>query len=775
MKRNIARFISVFLVLVIVFNIVACSSKTNDNNNESMTLNLIEADGADGPYSSDSLKTISINELRANEINVVSIDPKDIVVKSINPEEIKSIEMQIIPLNDQMVTLAYENFKAVYGDDIDVSKLVTNVAVGSVCILVYVCLSYVSGPVGWFFGTVVLGQFSAVSIVVGAALDAAISGYLAYQEGGDLSYILGHMLNGVAEGFMWSAILAPLLGVADCGVKGLRAINQIQKMAAFKAVPKKNIVKVIKRLPDVIKETSKLADNASDDAIKAIYKNLSKEFKEDIAEDLFIQMFRSKDSLIKVVSKINPMEIKGKIYDVLRENFWKNLDDVSDDVVKDTIKQIQKGTYKSFDDITSTEIREYIRKNSVEFIECYSDKLSKDFVENWLKSDIGDTAFISIKNNIKSTDGLVKISKEIGHDTLSKIMDNTEQYKLLVSRFGSESIGKLRSVDSMYRILKGQSSLGDDLIYGLIDKLFEGGLDLSNINEPAIITNLTRYSESVSQIIRNLGLENKNRKLLSELAVRSLSSIEGISDDVARDIISSGMKKKNIVGKYGDAVWKRITDNSYSSIACINIATDSDSSLTREIIHDALAGKGCSDEIIEKILRGEGYATWGLSDKKIVEIGNVVSEYYRATNADLYRNFVYDYADIRGKNIANAVDLYLRNNTMNNYKYAGGVMVPAGDNADFILEKYGQIQMSKYGFAIFDEHAIARVVIEDLTGDEAADIAKANFIHHGTQQSIPGYTWHHLEDGKTLILIPTDLHEAYRHTGGAAFIREGLL
>ena len=101
--------------------------------------------------------------------------------------------------------------------------------------------------------------------------------------------------------------------------------------------------------------------------------------------------------------------------------------------------------------------------------------------------------------------------------------------------------------------------------------------------------------------------------------------------------------------------------------------------------------------------------------------------------------------------------------------------MPAGDNADYILEKYGQIQMSKYGFAIFDEHAIARVVIDDLTGDEAADIARANLIHHGTQQSIPGYTWHHLEDGKTLILIPTELHEAYRHTGGAALIREGLL
>ena len=82
--------------------------------------------------------------------------------------------------------------------------------------------------------------------------------------------------------------------------------------------------------------------------------------------------------------------------------------------------------------------------------------------------------------------------------------------------------------------------------------------------------------------------------------------------------------------------------------------------------------------------------------------------------------------------------------------------------------------MSKSGFAIFDKHALARVELPNLTGDDAADIALANLLHHGTTTSIPGYTWHHLEDGKTLILIPTELHDPYRHTGGAALIREGL-
>ena len=37
-----------------------------------------------------------------------------------------------------------------------------------------------------------------------------------------------------------------------------------------------------------------------------------------------------------------------------------------------------------------------------------------------------------------------------------------------------------------------------------------------------------------------------------------------------------------------------------------------------------------------------------------------------------------------------------------------------------------------------------------------------------------GYTWHHVEDGKTMLLVPSDLHGAVRHTGGASLIRKGI-
>ncbi|HIO96421.1 MAG TPA: hypothetical protein EYG71_00660 [Leucothrix sp.] len=39
------------------------------------------------------------------------------------------------------------------------------------------------------------------------------------------------------------------------------------------------------------------------------------------------------------------------------------------------------------------------------------------------------------------------------------------------------------------------------------------------------------------------------------------------------------------------------------------------------------------------------------------------------------------------------------------------------------------------------------------------------------------YTWHHHQDGKTMILIPSSFHNnvtGFRHTGGAKIISKGL-
>ena len=55
----------------------------------------------------------------------------------------------------------------------------------------------------------------------------------------------------------------------------------------------------------------------------------------------------------------------------------------------------------------------------------------------------------------------------------------------------------------------------------------------------------------------------------------------------------------------------------------------------------------------------------------------------------------------------------------------------------------------------------------ELSGDLANEAA-------GFSSTPKGYTWHHVEDGRTLILVPSDLHGEIRHTGGASLIRKGI-
>jgi A nuclease of the HNH/ENDO VII superfamily with conserved WHH len=37
----------------------------------------------------------------------------------------------------------------------------------------------------------------------------------------------------------------------------------------------------------------------------------------------------------------------------------------------------------------------------------------------------------------------------------------------------------------------------------------------------------------------------------------------------------------------------------------------------------------------------------------------------------------------------------------------------------------------------------------------------------GRTKTPEGYTWHHVEDGWTMELVPQDLHDVVKHTGGA--------
>ena len=105
-----------------------------------------------------------------------------------------------------------------------------------------------------------------------------------------------------------------------------------------------------------------------------------------------------------------------------------------------------------------------------------------------------------------------------------------------------------------------------------------------------------------------------------------------------------------------------------------------------------------------------------------------------------------------------------------NKKYAGKTFELSGD----LGKKYPKgVNFSNEGFPEFEPYSIKKVTINNLEGDAYYDFIKANEAA-GYSSTPTGYTWHHVEDGKTMLLVPSDLHGAVRHTGGASLIRKGI-
>lgn len=74
------------------------------------------------------------------------------------------------------------------------------------------------------------------------------------------------------------------------------------------------------------------------------------------------------------------------------------------------------------------------------------------------------------------------------------------------------------------------------------------------------------------------------------------------------------------------------------------------------------------------------------------------------------------------------------------------------------------------GHPDFTPYADMTVEVEGLTGNRKQDAKKANKAYVFTKTP-KDMTWHHVEDGKTMQLVPEDLHDQVKHTGGAALLK----
>jgi hypothetical protein len=108
-----------------------------------------------------------------------------------------------------------------------------------------------------------------------------------------------------------------------------------------------------------------------------------------------------------------------------------------------------------------------------------------------------------------------------------------------------------------------------------------------------------------------------------------------------------------------------------------------------------------------------------------------------------------------------------------NHQYAGKELP-----REFLPPKYREkgLRFKSTGYPDFEPYAMTlpngkKTVHIELTGSRDADRLVANRAA-GFQRQPRGYAWHHLEDEGQMMLVPTELHEAVAHTGGAASYRQ---
>ena len=92
-----------------------------------------------------------------------------------------------------------------------------------------------------------------------------------------------------------------------------------------------------------------------------------------------------------------------------------------------------------------------------------------------------------------------------------------------------------------------------------------------------------------------------------------------------------------------------------------------------------------------------------------------------------------------------------------------------------LLLIYGNtVKYNAEGFPDFSDYKIFETQVPGMNGHYKHDAALANG-RVGLPSTPDGYVWHHVEDGKTMQLIPQDVHNNFPHTGGASGLKNGTL
>lgn len=259
-----------------------------------------------------------------------------------------------------------------------------------------------------------------------------------------------------------------------------------------------------------------------------------------------------------------------------------------------------------------------------------------------------------------------------------------------------------------------------------------------------------------------------NSKCCFDGSTEVLTSLghKNISDVHVGDLVYSYEEKNNVFS------YKKVTQVLTGKAASSNTIEVGDSLVKSTLNHPFLTDKGwvkaSSVNSKTKLFKGDGgFCPVDSSFQK-------ENDAFRTFNLCVEDNHTY---------CVGSDDFVVHNNCPINSNYSGKTYhFPEGSQ---MAKKYPNgVPFSDVGYPDFSQYAVKKEVFEFpsnagraagtcLTGNDAHDFLMANELAgFGSLTTSPaGYTWHHVEDMKTLLLIPYDIHHWVRHTGGASLIK----
>lgn len=705
----IKRIMLAIVIIFCLFFVGACSKKNVDktpkNNN-----------GNDDTILLEKMEPLSINT-ELLEIEGISVSYIEDEVLKLYSDKIESIEISVVPINDDIISLIKGELIQCYGADIDINKLLKDILITSAIIIIDVVCIVASAPSGGSsaaagatitaallkVGKTVLDvstKASAIISTIGMLVDVTVEGVKAYNEGGDLSYILGHSLNGLVDGIKWSMIFLPFsLGfekiISTIAQKKLlsKAMNYIDNIA--NALPNNvdskaaesifiNSMKKADQILDVVQTSVKSGDITSE-VYESIAKIIDKSVdnSKDVGKIIFEMFATDKLELYKLLKTFNPYDNIAKVTKKLQENFL----DLSSEAFEEVRKGMVKNTIASLNDNLLKAHKNTILNNIEEF-----NVLFGSIINDSLKKDIISEFLISIRSNISKNDAnkiIDAIFSQLKKDgnlvtalnlISSNNSNNVKNINLITNLFENPGIldilstcssaKKFKNFYAQYQVLNNlniYSDLSDkqlielfnDVINDKIKTIDELFIKMGHDNATTA-KKLSIDYVSLKEALDVLGKNDNHKQLLKSIAKTDLIKYYKLDDDLAETILSSSNYNDEIIDSLAKAglgqdsyIFKYIDDFSTSvNLEKVLNKTLENANLSKEIIDNIKLGTS-----ILEVFDESQYST-------AIKLFNSLEMINLNLGTNFHNNFIKDFNELVIKYFENVVNVnpYTRHN-----------------------------------------------------------------------------------------------------------------